>query len=262
MLTFVEQDAILRYGGIYTIAMAHAGTADNKAIRKLLHVAVSDVNDDVRRAAVTALGFILYRNPQQVVRIVQLLAESYNPNVRYGAALALGISCAGTGLDVRSLSPRRRCSVADAFFRAQDAVALLEPLTKDPVDFVRQGACISLAMILIQQNETLNPKVASVRKIFEKIVGDKHEDAMAKFGAALSQGIIDAGGRNVTISMQNKSGNNNMPAIVGMALFTQFWHWFPLAHLLSLSFTPTAIIGVNENLQVRPFPLVCDPPGS
>jgi hypothetical protein len=145
---------------------------------------------------------------------------------------------------------------ADAY-DPQDAVALLEPLTKDPVDFVRQGACISLAMILVQQNETTNPKVAPVRKIFEKIVGDKHEDAMAKFGAALSQGIIDAGGRNVTISMQNKSGNNNMPAIVGMALFTQFWYWFPLGHLLSLSFTPTAIIGVNENLQVsfRRFPL-------
>ena len=30
-----------------------ACTGTNKAIRKLIHVAVSDVNDDVRRAAVT-----------------------------------------------------------------------------------------------------------------------------------------------------------------------------------------------------------------
>ena len=30
-----------------------ACTGNNNAIRKLLHVAVSDVNDDVRRAAVT-----------------------------------------------------------------------------------------------------------------------------------------------------------------------------------------------------------------
>lgn len=95
-----DADAILRYGGIYTIAMAYAGTGNNKAIRKLLHVAVSDVADDVRRAAVTSLGFLLFRNPTQVPRIVQLLSESYNPNVRYGAALALGISCAGTGLEV------------------------------------------------------------------------------------------------------------------------------------------------------------------
>ena len=226
-----DADAILRYGAMYAIALAYAGTGNNKAIRKLLHVAVSDVSDDVRRAAVTALGFILFRNPTQVPRIVQLLSESYNPHVRYGSALALGISCAGTGLE--------------------EAIKLLEPLTKDPVDFVRQGACVSLAMILIEQNETSHPKVASTREIYKKTVNDKHADPMAKFGAALSQGIIDAGGRNVTISMQNKSGSGNMPSIVGMALFAQFWYWFPLAHCLSLAFTPTAIIGLTKDLKVR-----------
>lgn len=80
--------------------MAYSGTGNNKAIRKLLHVAVSDVNDDVRRASVTAIGFVLSRNYKQVPRVVQLLSESYNPYVRYGATLALGISCAGTGLAV------------------------------------------------------------------------------------------------------------------------------------------------------------------
>lgn len=119
---------------------------------------------------------------------------------------------------------------------------------------------MSLAMILIQQNDASHPKLGPTREIYKKIIGDKHADAMAKFGAALSQGIIDAGGRNVTISMQNKSKSGNMPAIVGMALFNQFWYWFPLAHCLSLAFTPTAIIGVNKDLQVRslsfvfPFP--------
>ncbi|GAA5876527.1 hypothetical protein JCM16303_003569 [Sporobolomyces ruberrimus] len=233
-----DADAILRYGGVYTLALAYAGTGSNSAIRKLLHVAVSDVSDDVRRSAVTALGFLLFRNPQQVPRIVQLLSESYNPHVRYGSAMALGISCAGTGLE--------------------DAIALLEPLTKDAVDFVRQGACMSLAMILIQQNDASSPKVASVRQKYTTILSDKHEDAMAKFGAALSQGIIDAGGRNVTISMQNKSGSGNMPAIVGMALFQQFWYWFPLAHCLSLAFTPTAIIGINKDLAIPKFEFACN----
>lgn len=66
-------------------------------------------------------------------------------------------------------------------------------MTKDPVDFVRQGALISQAMILIQQTDATNPKVAGVRKQFEKIISDKHEDSMAKFGAAIAQGIMDAG---------------------------------------------------------------------
>ena len=89
---------------MFTIALAYVGTGNNKAIRKLLHVAVSDVNDDVRRAAVTALGFVMFRNHTQVPRVVQLLAESYNPHVRHGATLALGISCAGTGLEVGLVS--------------------------------------------------------------------------------------------------------------------------------------------------------------
>ena len=35
---------------MYTIAFAYAGSGSNNALRKLLHVAVSDVADDVRRA--------------------------------------------------------------------------------------------------------------------------------------------------------------------------------------------------------------------
>jgi len=225
-----DKDHIIRYGGIYMIALAYCGTGNNKAIKKCLHVAVSDVNDDVRSAAVIALGFILFKTPKQVPRIVQLLSESYNPHVRYGCTLALGISCAGTGMS--------------------EAMKLLDPLTKDQVDFVKQGALIASAMVLIQSNEAMSPKVASIRKLYETIIKDKHEEAMAKFGAVLSQGILDAGGRNVTISLQSRSGYNNMASIVGMTIFTQFWYWYPLTHFLSLAFTPTAFIGLNSKLEM------------
>lgn len=61
-----DQDPILRYGGMYALALAYRGTANNKAIRQLLHFAVSDVSDDVRRTAVLALGFVMYSEPVQV----------------------------------------------------------------------------------------------------------------------------------------------------------------------------------------------------
>ncbi|RAQ70464.1 hypothetical protein COH20_001171 [Aspergillus flavus] len=227
-----DPDPTLRYGGIMTIALAYCGSSSNKAVRKLLHVAVSDVNDDVRRIAVLSLGFILFRKYQSVPRMVELLSESYNPHVRYGAAMALGISCAGTGLD--------------------EAIDLLEPMLKDSTDFVRQGALISLAMVLVQQNEAMNPRVSTLRKAMMKMIGDRHEDAMAKFGCAVALGIIDAGGRNCTISLQTQTGNLNMPGIVGAAVFTQYWYWFPLTHFLSLSFAPTSVIGVDQKLEV-PF---------
>jgi len=232
-----DPDPALRYGGILTVAMAYCGTGSNKAIRKLLHFAVSDVNDDVRRIAVMSLGFILFRKPGSVPRMVELLAESYNPHVRYGSAMALGISCAGTGLD--------------------EAIDLLEPMMKDPTDFVRQGALIALAMIMVQQNEVMNPKVAAIRKTLKKVVGDRHEDAMTKFGASLALGIIDAGGRNCTIGLQTQTGNLNMAGIVGMAVFTQYWYWFPFTHFLSLSFVPTSIIGLDHDLEIPSFKFHC-----
>ena len=230
-----DPDPILRYGGIQTLALAYCGTSSNKAVRKLLHVAVSDVSDDVRRIAVMSLGFILFRKPNSVPRMVELLSESYNPHVRYGAAMALGISCAGTGLD--------------------EAIDLLEPMIKDPTDFVRQGALVSLSLIMVQQNEAMNPKVGTIRKTLQKAIGDRHEDAMTKFGSAVSLGIIDAGGRNCTISLQTQTGNLNMAGIVGMAVFTQYWYWFPLTHFLSLSFTPTSVIALDQDLEAPSFKL-------
>ncbi|XP_049848626.1 uncharacterized protein LOC126315417 [Schistocerca gregaria] len=223
-----DKEAILRYGGAFMIGMAYGGTGRNSAIQKLLHIAVSDVNDDVRRAAVMNLGFVLFRQPERVPQLVALLAESYNPAVRYGACLALGMACAGTGL--------------------REAYDILLPLAhRDPVDTVRQGALISLAMLLIQST---GPCVNKFRKHLRERIEDKHESAMAKYGAILASGILDAGGRNVTISLLIRSGYNNLQAMVGLAMFLQYWYWYPLVHFISLALAPTAIIALNQDLQM------------
>merc|ERR1712123_327290 len=65
-----------------------------------------------------------------------------------------------------------------------------------------------------------------------------------------AQGVIDDGGRNVTISLQSRTGHTNMLGVVGMLVFTQYWYWFPLTHFLSLAFQPTALIGLNANLDM------------
>lgn len=159
---------------------------------------------------------------------MSLLAESYNPHVRYGAALALGIACAGTGM--------------------KEALALLEPLSKDSVPFVRQGAFIALAMVLVQISEHAVPKVKAVRQQLMDVVGDKHQASMAKFGAILALGIIDAGGRNQTISLSSPSGHTNLSAVAGLVIFLQYWYWYPFLNFISLSLSPTAVIAVNKNL--------------
>uniref|UniRef100_A0A668AUT7 26S proteasome non-ATPase regulatory subunit 1 n=1 Tax=Myripristis murdjan TaxID=586833 RepID=A0A668AUT7_9TELE len=212
-----DKDPILRRSGMYTVGMAYCGSGNNKAIRRLLHVAVSDVNDDVRRAAVESI--VLY-----TLSLVKLLYSSQGPFSTF-------LTCLST-------------------FPPQEAINLLEPMTNDPVNYVRQGALIASALIMIQQTEVTCPKVNQFRQLYSKVINDKHDDVMAKFGAILAQGILDAGGRNVTISLQSRTGHTHMPSVVGLLVFTQFWFWFPLSHFLSLAFTPTAIIGLNKDLKM------------
>lgn len=233
-----NKNSILRYGGCFTIGLAYCGTSNKTAIKNLLHVAVSDSSDNVRRVAVMCLGFVLLREYTKVPTIVELLSQSHNPYVRYGSAMALGISCAGHGL--------------------KSALDVLEPLLTDSTDFVRQGATLAKSMILIQQNEKTFPKVKEFREKLASSVSNKHEEALARFGAALSQGILDAGGRNTTIQLENPQTNTlNMKAIVGLAIFTQYWYWHPFAHFLCLSFTPTSVIGVTNNLKVPKMKINC-----
>jgi len=224
-----DKDPILRYGGVYAVALAYAATSNKSAIKKLLHYAGSDVSDEVRRAAVTGLGFVLANEPEEVPRIVGLLSESYNGHVRYGAAMAVGIAAAGSG--------------------NKAALDLIEPLLKDKTDYVRQAAFIAMSMILIQRNAVEDPRTETLRKAISDSLMAKG-DHMTKFGSILAAGILDAAGRNATIELLSPGGHKRTQAIIGLALFQQFWYWYPLVHFLSLSFTPTAVIGLNKDLRI------------
>ena len=133
-----DRDPIMRYGAQYALALAYCGTGSNKAIRLLLHTAVSDVSDDVRMAAVIGLAFVLYKTPDRVPQLVKLLLESFNPHVRYASCMAVGIAMAGTG--------------------DGESIAMLEPMLSDMSDFVRQGALMGTALIYMQQSDTCNGK--------------------------------------------------------------------------------------------------------
>jgi len=80
---------------------------------------------------------------------------------RYGAALALGVACAGTGL--------------------KEAIALLEVLSNDPVSYVRQGALIASALVLIQQNDQTCARVAHFRQLYAKVVLCCHHHCLLSF---------------------------------------------------------------------------------
>ena len=137
-----------------------------------------------------AIGFILFRTPEQVPKLVKLLSESYNPHVRYGACLAVGIACAGTA--------------------SAEGIRLVSPMIKDNTDFVRQGALMAMSMMLMQETVAKCEHVKEFTENLEKILGDKHQSTMTKMGAIFASGIINAGGRNVTIALQTRAGIKKM----------------------------------------------------
>lgn len=235
-----DRDPIMRYGAQYALALAYCGTGSNKAIRLLLHTAVSDVSDDVRMAAVIGLAFVLYKTPTRVPELVKLLLESFNPHVRYASCMAVGIAMAGSG---------------DA-----ESVALLEPMLTDMTDFVRQGALLGTALIYMQQGDNCNDKkIKAFREKLAFLTSDKHQTTLTKMGAIMSTGIIDAGGRNCSFDLGSKNGFTKMTSAVGCALWLQHWYWFPMMHMFSLAITPTYTIALNKDFKYpKGFEIQCN----
>jgi 26S proteasome regulatory subunit N2 len=82
------------------------------------------------------------------------------------------------------------------------------------------------------------------------MVEDKHEETLTRQGAIWSQGILNAAGRNATISLSTKDGNLRQNSVVGLVMFLQYWYWYPLLNFLPLSFVPTNLIALDQNLKV------------
>lgn len=69
----------------------------------------------------------------------------------------------GLGKEAGKHSFIKRCEIKWRLL--QEAINLLEPMTNDPVNYVRQGALIASALIMIQQSEVTCPKVSHARPL-------------------------------------------------------------------------------------------------
>lgn len=234
-----EKDYLIRYGGCCALGMAYVGTSNNATLKRLLKIAASDVSDDVRRSAVISIGFVMINDYRKVPKVIRLLANSYNPHVRYGAAMALGISCANTNYP--------------------EAISLLKELQNDPKDFVRQGVSLSMALVLQQATSKHEKNVDAFRTSLIDTVKKKGTKASVKFGSIVSLGVLEAGGRNSLVKLKSENGACRRGAVIGMMLFTQHWYWFPLIQTLSLCLEPTFLMGLNKDLKVpKGFTFKCN----
>ena len=228
-----EKDPILRYGAMYCIGMAYCGTGNTAMLQKLIKFSVSDVSDDVRRAALINIGFLELRSPDilfENLKVLGLLSESYNSHVRFGATMAIGIACAGSG----KVKPYK----------------VIEPLFTDPQYLVRQAALISSGLIFSQTTLKQEEGIKEFKENLQKILEDKDEHLLIKFGAMISKGLMDLGGKNCVINLVSNTGENKMKSIIGMCLFTQYYYWFPMVHMLNLAVNPTFLFNLDEKLKI------------
>lgn len=231
-----SRNSVLREGAAWVLAFAYVGTGDNETAQKLLHIAVSDTSGDVRRVACIAIGLLLSRQPERVPETLGLLAMSYHAYCCSGAALAIGLSCAGTG--------------------NKECIELLKPLLKDMDPLVRQSATIGMAMILQQQSDAQEPYCAEFRKFLRSKMR-KESGEMTTFSIGAAYGILNATGRKSIISCNSLRGVNSMLSTVGAALFTNYYYFIPLSLMLSLAFHTTAMIPLDRNLNIVEWQVRC-----
>jgi len=59
---------------------------------------------------------------------------------------------------------------------------------------------------------------------------------------------MDACGRNAIISLCSKGTQKRMTAVLGMAVFWQYWYWYPLVPFITLCFEPTMVMALNRDM--------------
>lgn len=109
-------------------------------MRKLLKLS-NDISNEVKRASIIALGFVLHHD-DKLISVIKMLLYSYNPYIRYGCIMALAIGSRNT----------------------KEAIDLIFPNLTDSVDFVRQGSYIALALLLQISTVNSEPKLVDFRK--------------------------------------------------------------------------------------------------
>jgi 26S proteasome regulatory subunit N2 len=78
-------------------------------------------------------------------------------------------------------------------------------------------------------------------------------------GAIMATGIVDAGGRNARVQLLTNGGRLRKTTAVGLAMFVQYWYWYPLSYFFGVALSPSALIAVEaKELKTPKIELSCE----
>ncbi|KAJ3084455.1 proteasome regulatory particle base subunit [Quaeritorhiza haematococci] len=137
--------------------------------------------------------------PTEALSLLERFLTSDEPQIRYGAVLAIGIACAGSGivemqakLCFKHLTTHHFPSPSSLLSSKKDAVEVLQRMLCDGEKFVQQGALIALSFVLARQYNALPETYSATRRVFKGIL-ECEDESLAKEGAKLGLLIFDAG---------------------------------------------------------------------
>lgn len=233
----------MRIGAVNLLALGYVNTSDNKIIAELLQIAATDLSNDVRRAAVIAIAFVMLNNINKAIILLKMLSKSYNDYVRHAVALSLGI------IGAHSFN--------------KEIHNLLMNLFEDDSFHVKSASAIALGMVHQLGNPIFDKSFLEVRNKLKDCIDKKYEDSISKLGCYMGLGLMQSGGGNSTLSLLTRDGRLKLKNISSVFLFTQYWYWFPLMNMLGLALEPSYLVGVlKENGVPRGFQFVSQRPKS
>jgi len=209
-----KEEEFLRQAAVGMLGMAYVGTSNASVVERLLIKTCTDPNDEVKRSAAEALGYVLLGNEELCLLHFPPLIDTYNGHVRYGSAMGLGIACATTG--------------------SKGIIELLNTALVDKEPWVRQGAYIALGLLLNQRPAT--DEEETLKKIIDVVIPKRSEPSVSKFGAIVAMGLVNAGMRGADFSLFRREEGSlvlDKKAICASMVFLQHWFWQPLLYFIS-----------------------------
>ena len=75
----------------------------------------------------------------------------------------------------------------------------------------------------------------------------------------MATGIVDAGGRNARVQLLTPGGRLRKTTAVGLAMFVQYWYWYPLSYFFGVALSPSALVPVEpKELRTPRVELSCE----
>lgn len=102
---------------------------------------------------------------------------------------------------------------------------------------------------------------SEVEKNPKKLINQNSQNIKSfnRMGAIMATGIVDAGGRNARVQLLTSGGRLRKNTAVGLAMFVQYWYWYPLSYFFGVALSPAALIAVEpKELKVPKIELSCE----